>query len=86
MGTDKEINLPTDDAKPHQRLMIEKTIYAKRKAVSKEDMQDIFRMEIEHHLRNNPDLQFEGYGEVRNNADRSKTFPIIFSPKPPVAQ
>lgn len=57
----------------------EKIIYAKRKPVSKETLNEILKLEVEYHLRNNPTYAFAGYGKVIENPDRSKIFPIIFN-------
>jgi hypothetical protein len=67
-----------------KRLIVYKTIYAKRKGLSSEEMSEIFRLEAMTHLRNNPDLVFIKIGKPVGNADRSKTFPLHFGIKQPV--
>jgi hypothetical protein len=63
------------------RFLVNKVIYAKRVATTKEQINSIMNLEIETHLRNNSDLQFKGFGKVVENDDRSKTFPLVFEPK-----
>lgn len=63
------------------RLRIEKIIYAKRVDVTKDQVIQILNLEIETHLRNNPDLCFIAIGEMKKNADRSQTYPILFELK-----
>jgi hypothetical protein len=65
-----------------ERLILQKTIYAKRKGLTSEQMSEIFRLEAMNHLRNNPDLGFVKIGKPVENADRSKTFPMYFAVKP----
>ena len=59
-------------------MTVFKTIYAKRKTVSRDDMMDIFTMEINYHIRQHPSLEFDNIGKPVENQDRSKTFPIHF--------
>lgn len=63
------------------RLILHKTIYAKRKGLTRKELGEIFRIEAETHLRNNPDLGFLKIGDPVENSDRSKTFPMYFAVK-----
>jgi len=67
-----------------KRLIVHKTIYAKRKGMTSEEIGEVFRVEAEYHLRKNPDLDFLKIGKPSENADRSKTYPMYFAVKPPV--
>ena len=62
-------------------LELKKTIYASRVGKTKERVIAILNLEIETHLRNNPDLKFEKVGEVEVNSDKSKTYPLLFKTK-----
>jgi len=64
------------------RTIIFKTIYAKRKGLTKEQMGEIFRVEAMEHIRANPDLFFLKIGTPVENKDMSKTFPIYFGVRP----
>ena len=60
------------------KLLVEKVIYAKRKPVTYDEMKSIMEIEIGYHLRQHPELVFKGFGKIKDNDDRSKTFPLIF--------
>lgn len=60
---------------------VNKIIYAKRFKTTKEQMQGILELEVKNHLRNRPDLEFVRLGDVTENNDLSKTFPLIFRKK-----
>lgn len=70
-----------NDFSADNRLVLHKTIYAKRKRLTSKEIGEIFRIEAETHLRNNPDLGFIKIGEPVDNEDRSKTFPLYFGVK-----
>ena len=61
-------------------LLVKKIIYAKRQPTTKEQIDSILSLEIYNHLRNNPGITFYGIGDVTDNADKSKTFNLIFKP------
>ena len=66
--------------KEYERLNIVKVIYAKRKGTFDKDLlHKVMITEIEYHLRNNPDLVYIKTGEVKVNADRSRSIPIHFN-------
>jgi hypothetical protein len=60
------------------RLTVEKIIYAKRIPVTKDQMEGVFILEIEHHLRQHPDLEFDSISSPVENADRSRSYYIEF--------
>ena len=64
--------------KLQSRLTVEKTIYAKRIPVTKDQIKDVFILEIQHHLSQNPDLEFDSISSPVENADRSRTYHIEF--------
>lgn len=61
-------------------LILNKTIYAKRRGVSTA-VDGIINLEIETHLRNNPALYFLKLGTVKENDDLSKTYQLVFDLK-----
>lgn len=62
---------------------VNKIIYAKRFKTTKQQTADVLELEVKNHLRNRPDLEFDRLGEVIENKDQSKTFPLIFRKKAP---
>lgn len=69
------MNTPT---KADDRLVLNKTIYIKRKGLNNDQLSEILRQEAETHIRNNPDLVFIKVGKAQKNADLSTTFPMLF--------
>lgn len=65
-----------------QRMVVNKTIYAKLKGTFDQRLQmKVFINEINHHLAQHPYLEFDKIGEAKDNPDRSKTYPILFKKK-----
>lgn len=65
------------------KLLLQKIIYAKPFKMSADDVKSILNLEVETHIRNNPDVEFAGIGDIKDNADRSKTFNLLFKFKTP---
>ncbi len=63
------------------KLLLQKIIYAKSIKMTRQQVLDVLNLEIETHLNNNPEVQFAGVGEVKENADRSKTYNLLFKYK-----
>ena len=66
------------------RLLVNKVIYAKRVPTTNGTIRDIFQLEIDTHLRNNPDLEFKEVGGVAVNENRSRTYTLVFAVRNPV--
>lgn len=64
--------------KKENRLLITKTIYASRKGKTKEEIQDILKLECETHLKAHPDLLASKIDEPVRHADKSMTIFIHF--------
>lgn len=63
------------------KLILHKTIYAKRKGLSKSQLSEILRLEAVTHLNNNKDLVFIKIGDPKINQDQSRTFTLYFDYK-----
>jgi hypothetical protein len=59
-------------------LVVNKVIYAKRKGITGKEVNEILKLEIQTHLKNNPGLFFIRVDKPTENNDHSKTFPLIF--------
>lgn len=63
------------------RLLLKKTIYAKRHKTTREQVIAVLGLEVETPLRKHPDLEFVDFGEVVKSADQSHTWPLVFKLK-----
>ena len=62
-------------------LLIKKTIYPSRKGMTNKMLNDVMRLEIEHHLNKHPHLAFKEVSKPIKNDDRTTTFLIRFMVK-----
>lgn len=76
-----EKDMISDTAVMELPLRVNKIIYAKPFKMEAKEVNEILKLEIEYHLRMYPELQFVTVGNVVDNEDRSKTFPLIFKKK-----
>lgn len=65
-----------------QKYFLKKTVYAKRKPFTDQQLRDVVSLDIQTHLRNNPDVVYSHIADnPQKNDDRSTTYTVCFKPK-----